>query len=398
MAVIIVGAGICGLATAVALDRVGIDSIVLESGPGIAAEGAAITVWNNGLQALARLRLKDGYAGVGEPIDNIHVITARGKPIGAVPISRFANEFGPGATSVYRPELTALLAANLRPEQLRFNSRLVTVEEDAHGITAVLENGQRVRGELLIGADGLRATTKRLFAPADLVYCKHLAWRGTTRFAHPFFPPGQSFSFIDRGAYFVAHNLTGGRFYWICTRATEEPIRLERSRWKAEAVQAFSTWLEPVRALIDATPDDAILVNDIYSCKTADFAPRPKSVLLGDAAHGSAPQLGQGACLALEDAVMLAECLSRDGWPAASERFVRLRHSRVTKVVIKSQAMADLYHRTSTASVWLRNTLLRLASPSMRLNKAGWAATISLPALSVRSSASPAASSAAMAK
>ena len=380
MRVVIVGAGICGLGTAIALDRVGIDCVVLERSPVLTTEGAAITVWNNGLQALSRLRLRSDFRSIFEPIGTLNLVTWKGERVCTIPVHRLANEFGAGAAMVYRPELTALLAENLRPEQIQFGSELVGIESNHYCAVAVLADGRRVEGDILIGADGIKAATRRLMAPADLVYCKHIAWRGTTEFEHPFFPPGHSFSVISRGAYFVAHHLTRGRFYWIGTRASDAPAHLERSQWKSAARAWFSDWIEPVRALLEATPESAILVNDIYSNRP-DFAVGRNCMLLGDAAHASAPQLGQGASLALEDAVVLADCLRSNGFAAGAHEFVQRRLERVRKVVSKSQGVADLYHRRNPLTVWLRNTGLRVMSESARLKKAGWASKVSLPAL-----------------
>ena len=381
MRVIVVGAGICGLGTAVALNRVGIDCVVLEKAPQLSAEGAAITVWNNGLQALARLKLRVGYLSIFEPIEVLRLLTSNGRRIGDIPVLRLANAFGPGAAMVYRPELTALLAQHLRPEQLQFNAELAAIESSGTGVTAVLTDGRRIHGDILAGADGMRATTKQLLAPAEMSYCGHVAWRGTACFAHPMFPDGESFSVIGKGSYFVAHHLTGDRFYWIGTRATAQPERLERSHWKSAAQEHFSEWLQPVRDLIDATAESAVLVNDIFSCTRPDYSVQSNALLLGDAAHASAPQLGQGAGLALEDAVLFADCLRREGWPAGGHSFARLRQERAALVVNRSQAIADIYHQQSPLGVWLRNATLRATPRMMRLKRAGWASRVSLPNL-----------------
>jgi 2-polyprenyl-6-methoxyphenol hydroxylase-like FAD-dependent oxidoreductase len=213
------------------------------------------------------------------------------------------------------------------------------------------------------------------------VYCRHVAWRGIAQFDHPFFPARTSFSVIGKGAYIVAHHLTNGRFYWIGTRASDKPQYIERANRKAEARAWFKDWIEPMRALIDATPDDAVLVNDIFSRARPDYAARSRSLLVGDAAHASAPQLGQGAGLALEDAVHLADCLRQHGWPKSRERFVELRQARAARVLKKSRAVADAYHRRSPVLVGLRNAVVWASPPSVLLNRAGWAARITLPDL-----------------
>jgi len=381
MKAVIVGAGIAGLSTAIGLDRVGIDSVVLEKNPSLTDEGAAITLWNNAFQALARLRLRTGYAHIFEPFDELRLVTFRGAPLAKIPVAMLANEFGAGAAMVCRPELTNLLAENLAPGQIQFQSELVGIEDDPDGVTAVLADGRRVHGDFLIGADGSRATTAKLLAPSELVYCRHVAWRGIARFDHPFFPARTSYSVIGKGSYFVAHHLTNGRFYWIGTRASDTPRFIERANRKAEARAWFKDWIEPVRALIDATPHDAVLVNDIFSCARPDYAARSRSLLVGDAAHTSAPQLGQGAAMALEDAVHLAACVRRHGWPGARERFVQLRHERAARVVKKSRAVADTYHKRSPVLVGLRNAVVRASPLSVLLNRAAWAARTTLPEL-----------------
>jgi 2-polyprenyl-6-methoxyphenol hydroxylase-like FAD-dependent oxidoreductase len=348
--------------------------VILEKSSSISTEGAAITLWNNGLQALARLKLRPDCSRILQPLQVLRLVSHQGRPLGTVPVARLTNQFGPGAAMVYRPELAAVLAENVRPEQVQLSSEVVDVDEDANSIA----DGRRVSGDLLIGADGGRGTTRQLFAPSEPVYCKHVAWRGTTHFEHPFFRPGESFSFLGRGAYIVVHHLTNGRFYWIGTRRSEEPRRIDPARRKIEAQEWFSSWFEPVRTLIDQTPEAGIIVNDIFACHGPNYAVRPRSVLLGDAAHLSAPQLGQGAALALEDAVQLAGCLREDRWPAAGTRFEQLRQARAARVVLKSLAVANAYHRNTLPEVWLRNAVLKASPAGMLLRRAGWAARTEL--------------------
>jgi len=155
--------------------------------------------------------------------------------------------------------------------------------------------------------------------------------------------------------------MAGGRVYWFATKNSPPEQRDPAGRTKEVLAKLFKGWHEPIDALIAAAPEDSILRNDIY-----DIAPLPrfvqrKAALLGDAAHAMTPNLGQGACQAIEDAVVLAACLKKTGCvePALLE-YQRRRMPRTEQILFRSRQFGIVAQLQNPALCWLRDSVMRM--------------------------------------
>ena len=177
------------------------------------------------------------------------------------------------------------------------------------------DDGRETRGDLLVGADGLRSVVRSaLFGPERPRYGGYTAWRAVTRFDHARVTPGETWG---RGRRFGQWGMTGARIYWYATESVPEGEGDPPEGRKQGLLKLFRGWHEPVEDLIEATDESAILRNDVYDRPALRRWSVGRVTLLGDAAHPMTPDMGQGACQAIEDAVVLADCLTR--WSEVAE-------------------------------------------------------------------------------
>jgi 2-polyprenyl-6-methoxyphenol hydroxylase-like FAD-dependent oxidoreductase len=238
----------------------------------------------------------------------------------------------------------------------------VGVEQDSEGVRACFANGQEVRGAVLIGADGIRSTVRAgLWGAESPRYAGYTAWRGVARVARDP-PPGAEAGFEawGCGARLGAVTIGGRRVYWFATRnAPEGEADSPRGR-KADVLDLLSGWHPTMRALIAATGESAILRHDIYDRLPRARWGQGRVTLLGDAAHAMTPNLGQGACQAIEDAVVLADALRGAADPVAGLRaYESARAPRTARIVRQSWLMGRI-------GQWEQPGLCRVRAAVMR--------------------------------
>jgi 2-polyprenyl-6-methoxyphenol hydroxylase-like FAD-dependent oxidoreductase len=370
--VLIVGAGIGGLTAAIALRKTGIEAHVYERAPELREVGAGIALASNALRALDTLGIgpeirSQGVAGIQGALRN-----PAGEAIMAIPSDEFARQVG-GLVVLHRAELLALLERQLDPQQLHLGRECIGLERDARNVTVRFQNGETATGDVLIGADGVRSAIRtELFGARPLRYAGYTAWRSVVK-------AGETGNVAitetwGRGCRFGIVPMSAGRIYWFATHNAPQSQREPQGQTKNTLAQLFQGWHQPIKALIGASTEDSILKNDIY-----DMDPLPRWVdgrvaLLGDAAHPMTPNLGQGACQAIEDAVVLAACLKKsdDHVERALLEFERRRIPRARTIVLSSRRLGVVAQLETPVSCRIRDVAMR-ATPkrlAMRQMKA----------------------------
>ena len=347
MKAVIAGGGIGGLACALALARRGWEIEVLERAAVFTEVGAGLSLWPNGLRALDAL-------GVGEQVrvrallaGQAGIREASGRWLSRTDAAVLERRFGPVAM-IHRADLLAVLHAAVPEGSLHHGVRVRQVSSDG----TVAHSAGESRADLIVGADGMRSVVRASIWPdtSPPRYAGYTAWRMVTP---PVQVDGSSESW-GAGERFGYAPLPDGRIYCFAVANAPEGTPSEgitglRNR--------FSGWHSPIPALLDAAGQNAVLHDDLYELPPLKAYATDRVVLVGDAAHAMTPNLGQGACQALEDAVVLAACLHGHGGLAGYDRLRRRR----------TQMIARRAHRIGVAAQWqspvavsLRNTALRL--------------------------------------
>ncbi|WP_203910854.1 FAD-dependent oxidoreductase [Rhizocola hellebori] len=340
---LIIGGGIAGPVTAMALQKAGLEPVVYEAyARGADGVGAFLTLAPNGIEALSLLGLDRLVAGLGMDTRRMRMISGSGKVL-----ADFSNG---GETSFGMPSQTlkrADLYGALRDEALRrgirieYGKRLADAGMDRGGVRAVFSDGSTATGDLLIGADGLHSRTRKIIDP-DAPKARYVGLLNTGGFAKGLSiadEPGTFYMIFGRRCFFGYQVRPNGEVWWFANPGRkvdptpEQLAAITPQQWRAELNDLFKDDAGPILPIIAATGDI------IAGWSTYDFPTVPKwrnerMVIIGDAAHATSPSSGQGASMAAEDAVVLAKCLRDIPDPAkAFQAYEGLRRKRVEKIV-----------------------------------------------------------------
>ncbi|MEV5747367.1 FAD-dependent monooxygenase [Actinoallomurus sp. NPDC052308] len=346
--IVIAGGGVGGLTAALALGKAGFEVTVYEAHPVADADiGAFLTLASNGMVALAQLDAARPVAEAGFPLTALRLTDGTGAEIAVRPLGGHDDPL-----TRYRCLLRAELCAVLRAEALRrgipirHGKRLVAAAEDATGVTARFGDGGTARGDLLIGADGLNSTLRRLIDPAAAPrrYAGQRVFYGYAAEAPRAERPG-TFEMV-RGSeaafgYAVSPN---GTTYWFA-RVTGAELPAEEiaagtaERWKAELLPLLHPDATPAADIVAATGDRLMATNAHDLPAVGPWHTR-RMLIIGDAAHAASPATGQGASMAMEDAVVLAKALRDAGTiDAALTAYEGLRRPRTDENIAASARM-----------------------------------------------------------
>jgi len=357
--VLIIGAGIGGLTLASALRQRGFSCRLFERAPELKAVGAGILVQPSAMLALRTLGLDTRVASAGRAAELGLVTTERGRVLQRTSMSFLAAELGVGTVAIHRARLQDVLLEGIGEVPLVYGAELTGCAADDDGITATFADGTRVRGALLIGADGLRSVVRRtLLGETPLRYAGYTSWRGVAEIA-AVVPPGEVTEMWGPGSRFGFADIGHGEAYWFAVQNAQEGQRDDSS---LDVVRRhFSAWAAPVSALLSSTRPERVLRTDIHDRMPVPSWSGPRVTLLGDAAHPTTPNLGQGGCMAIEDAVVLAHALERaPSLVEALADYERRRVAHTARIVSASFRFGKLAQIENRLGIFLRNALLGL--------------------------------------
>jgi 2-polyprenyl-6-methoxyphenol hydroxylase-like FAD-dependent oxidoreductase len=337
--ILVIGAGITGLATAVALQRCGHDVTVIEERTDTSS-GAGISIWPNALAALDEIGLGDAVREAGGRVTAGALRWRDGSWLRHPARERLVKALGEPLVVIRRSALTTVLADALADGTVHTGLSARELLATADGVRITLSDSTTREAAAVVGADGTRSVVARHLngALADH-YAGYTAWRGVADYAidsdlaGEVLGPGIEFGHVPLGA---------DRTYWFATqRAAEGQVSPQGELDHLKSL--FASWTDPIPAVLDATDPNDVLRNDLYDRDPGRQWARGPVVVVGDAAHPMRPHLGQGGCQGLEDAAVLARFVDGgDDLAAAFARFAAFRRPRVQALVRESKVVGQL--------------------------------------------------------
>ncbi len=380
--VIIVGGGIGGLATARGLLHMGWDVTLYEQAQAFGPVGAGITLAPNAVRALDWLGLGAELRSRGMAHGAAGIRHTSGRWLMRTRVEALEARFGVPSFALHRADLHEMLVAGAAGATIRTGHFVTGVRNTAEPV--VTYDGRDGPGEdaadLVVGADGIDSRVRTALFPRHPgpAYAGYITWRGLVP-ADAAPTASRTVGVTEtwgRGQRFGIVPLADGQVYWFATASL--PARSHTQDSIRDLAARYRDWHDPIPALLEATPTQALLRHDIYHLAT----PLPQYhagciVLLGDAAHALTPDIGQGGCLALEDAVTLINLLPGDvNIPEALAAYERARKARAQRLVRISAGWGRIAEWRNPIAVRLRNALARLipASALLRMSDEtlGW--------------------------
>jgi len=354
--ILVAGAGIGGLAAASCLMKAGHSVEIYEQAPQLAEVGAGIQISANAMHVMRHLGLEDAITRVGvRPEAYVFRLHNTGEEIQRFSLSaEHERMHGAPYTQLHRADLHEILAARARsadPGVVRLNRRVTGFSENDSGVELHFDDGTSVRGDLLIGADGLKSVVRRQIAgDVPATYTGDAAWRLTVPVDR--LPPNLlervMSVFMGPGGHVVCYYLRSGTLLNFVGLVETEEVSEEswtvKTSW--ENLKAYFTgWHPAIQAIIDAADHDQCYRWSLHNRPPIQHWSTARATLLGDAAHPTLPYLAQGAVMAVEDGAVLARALdAADSIPAALQLYQQTRVDRTARIVLQSSANRELFH------------------------------------------------------
>jgi 2-polyprenyl-6-methoxyphenol hydroxylase-like FAD-dependent oxidoreductase len=342
---LVIGGGIAGPVTALALQQAGIEATIYEayaqsSGLDI---GAYLTVAVNGIDALRTLGLDDSVRSAGFPTSRIEFFSGRGRRLGVVPIGGCLPD-GTVTHTLKRADLYRILddAIRARGIEIEHGKRLVDANKThTGGVAAVFADGTRAYGDVLIGADGIHSAVRSIIdaAAPNPRYTGLGNIGGFSSATVEDAAPGAYRMVFGKRCFFGYAVSPSGEVWWFGNPPREQPLTAEELRgmtsevWKERMIDLYRGDASPAVEIVRATTNE-IGASNQYEMPSVPHWHRDSMIVIGDAAHAASPTSGQGASMAIEDGIVLAQCLRDNAdLQLAFSAYEQQRRERVERVV-----------------------------------------------------------------
>jgi 2-polyprenyl-6-methoxyphenol hydroxylase-like FAD-dependent oxidoreductase len=355
----IIGGGIAGLATAIGLQNIGIKTVVYEAAPKFKPMGAGLILAVNAMRALEYLKLREKVCAVAKPIEQLLVLNKKGSTLTKTTAETFEGKFRNHA--IHRGDLHQVLLAELSQENIIFGKRLSKISKSINGhYELYFEDGTSAKHQFIISAEGINSVIRNYVLPhVQKRYSGYTCWRGIAQNA-PIDNCITSETWGAKGRFGIVP-LTNNRTYWfaVVNAAENDP---NMAQWTLDDLKSnFMAYHNSVAELLQHTNGNQILWNDIHDLKPIAQYAFDNIVLIGDAAHATTPNMGQGACMAIEDAAVLTKAFSElNEFNLAAKQFEKKRIHRCQNIVNQSWQIGKLAQNQNHIIGALRNSFSRL--------------------------------------
>lgn len=356
----ILGGGIAGLTTAIALRKIGIEAVIAESASEIKPVGAGLALAANAIMALRQIGIADVVMKEGREIKAFTIYDQYGIPINRTDTDPVNSRYGISNFTIHRADLHRVLLAQLDRSSLFTGKRSIDFSIQKNEILVRFEDGEIVQTENLIVAEGIHSAIRKKLLPKTKVrYAGYTCWRGVMDNSDMEIHE-TSETWGEKGRFGVTP-LAKNQVYWYACINESQANSVLKNFTKQDLELRFRDYHFPIPQVLEGTLPSQIIWNDILDLEPLDRFAFGRVVLIGDAAHATTPNLGQGACMAIEDAAILASCLSKHADSAeAFLAFESRRLSRTRKIVEDSFRLGKIAQLENPLLIKIRNAAFRM--------------------------------------
>ncbi|TCP69879.1 FAD-dependent monooxygenase [Baia soyae] len=354
--VIIIGGGIAGLSAAIALQKLGFDVNIYEEYPERKPAGAGIVLASNALKGLDHLGIYQQVKNHGRSIHGLTLLSEKGKHLSKQTIPSPFEQI-----SIHRADLHLLLSSAVQPDTVYMGKKCIHFEQDETGVTVFFQDHSKATGDFLLATDGIHSVIRKNLLPStQLRYAGYTCWRGViTQSNVNCIPEDATETWGIKGRFGIVP-LPNQQIYWYALINAPYQSAQYSAYQAKDLFEHFKDYHDPIPSILNGNANNKMIHNDIIDIPSLQRFAFHRILLMGDAAHAITPNLGQGACQAIEDAVVLAHCLKNN--PSVHKAFSEFEAKRLkrTETISRySRLVGKMAQVDNPFLSLLRNTLLK---------------------------------------
>ena len=360
----IIGAGIGGLTAALAFKQKDFNVTVYERATEIKPVGAGIAIANNAMQIFKKLGIHKKIENAGVKVSSMNITDHNLRSLSVMDLKEFEVKYGVFNVSIHRAVLQNILAEEIGFENIKLSKRLLIIEQ-TDNVKLFFEDGSIETADIVIAADGIKSIVRnQLFDPSQIRDTNQICWRGVSKMALPNQYTNKAVEAWGKGKRFGFVQINNQDTYWYAV-VNESLVKQTENNLQ----DLFAEFNSDVLNIIANTSEDTVIKNRIIDLKPIHKWYNKSVCLLGDAAHATTPNLGQGACQAIEDAYLLAQLYQEDK-PIETifEEYQNLRIKKAHSIVNSSWKIGKIAHFENSLAIYFRNLVMR-SVPTSSNNK-----------------------------
>ncbi len=360
MTITVIGAGIGGLTTAIALKQKGFDVEIFEATPEFKKAGSGINLAINAMQVYKRLGIYDDILQAGSYTNSMIIADKNLKPLSKIDLIKFEERFDVRSVAIHRATLHKILLKHFSDIPIHLNKKLSSLSQSSIKINLSFEDGTTHTSTIVIGADGIHSAVRQaIFDNTKIRIAKQICWRGIAKINIPQKYKTELNELWGKGKRFGFVHINQDEIYWYALANYKNNYKKE---FKNMELNTFFTDFHPlIGKIISSTAKNNIITNEMADLELLPTWYFKNVCLLGDSAHATTPNLGQGACQAIESAYVLSNCLSQEKEvETAFKNFETIRKKKAVKVVDTSWKIGKIAHLENTIGISLRNFVMKI--------------------------------------
>ena len=364
----IVGAGIGGLSLAIAMQKKGFNVTVFENAQILKPIGAGLVLAGNAVKAFVEIGISEEVLRAGSILKKLSIKDPDGRILTETDSEKISARFHVvDSFTIHRADLHQVLLRHLNDGTVQLGKYAVDFIQTPSDVKITFQDGSSTVADYVIACDGVHSLFRKKLVPQSKPrYAGYTCWRAVINNIPPGLDINETSETWGPGSRFGIAPLSNGRLYWFACLNAKENNPVMRSYKIQELLFHFGHFHPPIREIIRHTKDEQLIWNDIIDIKPLKQFAFGNIVLMGDAAHATTPNLGQGACMAIEDAAILANAIAK--YPTVEDAFIafeKKRIQRTTSIVKNSWQLGRVAQLENRWLIKARNALLRLTPSSV---------------------------------
>ncbi len=362
MAIDIIGAGIGGLTTAIALEKKGFDISIYEQAKEIKPIGAGIILANNAMQVYEKLGIRKQIESKGNPISSVNICKSDLSIISNVDLKYFEEKHKVKNIAIHRGQLQEILIDELKSGTLHLDYKLNNIVKNKDLLSLEFNDNKSLESKTILAADGIHSVVRNCLFPENKIRSsKQICWRGVTSYELPKKYKNELNEAWGKGDRFGFVQVAPKQIYWYALKSIKD-----HSEYSVNDLELYFNNYHPlIKGIINSTEKSNINTAEILDLSPTNKWHNENVCLLGDAAHATTPNMGQGACQAIEDAYVLSECLGKFDFHKAFSEYQKLRISKANQIVNTSWTLGKIAHLSNPVLIYLRNQMMKMTPSAM---------------------------------